>query len=148
MPELLILIQSDLKQAMKDRDTLKVSTLRMLTAAIKQIQVDQQITPDDTIIIGILTKMVKQRQDSAKAYHDGARPELAQKEEQEIAILQHYLPSAMSETDIIAAIADAISQTGAHAVADMSKVMAILTPKLKGRADMGKVSQLVRAKLI
>ena len=148
MSELLILIQSDLKQAMKDRNALKVSTLRMLTAAIKQIQVDQQITPDDTVIIGTLTKMVKQRQDSAKAYHDGQRPELAEKEEQEIAILQHYLPSAMSEADITATIADAISQTGAHAVADMGKVMAIVTPKLKGRADMGKVSQLVRAKLI
>ena len=148
MSELLILIQSDLKQAMKDRNALKVSTLRMLTAAIKQIQVDQQITPDDTIIISILTKMVKQRQDSAKAYHDGQRPELAEKEEQEIAILQHYLPSAMSEADITATIADAISQAGAKAVADMGKVMAIVTPKLKGRADMGKVSQLVRAKLI
>jgi uncharacterized protein YqeY len=148
MSELLILIQSDLKQAMKDRNALKVSTLRMLTAAIKQVQIDQQTTPDDAIIIGILTKMVKQRQDSAKAYHDGQRPELAEKEEQEIAILQHYLPSPMGESDILATITDAISQTGAKAAADMSKVMAIVTPKLKGRADMGKVSQLVRAKLI
>ena len=147
MSELLNLIQSDLKQAMKDRDTLKVSTLRMLTAAIKQVQIDQQISPDDIIIMGILTKMVKQRQDSAKAYHDGQRPELAQKEEQEIAILQHYLPSPMNESDILTAITQAISQIGALTIADMSKVMGVLTPKLKGRADMGKVSQLVRAKL-
>ena len=147
MSELLNLIQSDLKQAMKDRDTLKVSTLRMLTAAIKQVQIDQQISPDDIIIMGILAKMVKQRQDSAKAYHDGRRPELAQKEEQEIAILQHYLPSPMNESDILTAITQAINQIGALTIADMSKVMGVLTPKLKGRADMGKVSQLVRAKL-
>lgn len=147
MSDLLNTIQDNLKQAMKDRDTLKVSTLRMLTAAIKQFQIDQQQEADDTAIISIITKMIKQRQDSAKAYRDGNRPELAEKEESEIQILAPYLPEQLSDAEVEDAILDAIATTGANAMADMGKVMGVLTPKLKGRADMGKVSQVVRGKL-
>jgi len=147
MSDLLNSIQNDLKQAMKDRDSLKVQTLRMLTAAVKQFQIDQQKDADDATVIGILTKMIKQRQDSAKAFIEGNRPELAEKEDKEIEILKPYLPEQMSDAEIDAAIAAAISQTGAAAMADMGKVMGVLTPKLKGRADMGKVSGIVRGKL-
>lgn len=144
MSDLFNHIQSDLKTAMKARESLKVSTIRMLTAAIKQFQIDQQKDVDDAAIIGIITKMVKQRQESAKAYTEGNRPELAEKEQAEIDILQPYLPEQMSDEDVAAAVNKAIADTGASAMADMGKVMGILTPQLKGRADMGKVSQLVR----
>ena len=147
MSALLTTIQDDLKQAMRDRDSLKVSTLRMVTAAVKQFQIDQQITATDADIIGILTKMTKQRQESAKAFIDGNRPELAEKEKAEIALLKPYLPEALSETEITEAIKNAIAESGAAAMSDMGKVMGILTPKLKGRADMGKVSQQVRSLL-
>jgi uncharacterized protein YqeY len=147
MSDLLNSIQSHLKEAMKARDTLKVSTLRMLTAAVKQFQIDQQQDADDTVVIGILTKMIKQRQDSAKAFTEGNRPELAEKEESEMKILQPYLPEQMNDDDVAAAITEAITQTGASAMGDMGKVMGVLTPKLKGRADMGKVSKIVREKL-
>ena len=140
-------IQTDVKQAMRDRDSLKLSTLRMLTAAIKQFQIDQQKDATDADVIGIITKMIKQRQDSAKAFIDGGRPELAEKEDKEAEILKPYLPEQMSDADVEAAIKEAISATGASAMGDMGKVMGMLTPKLKGRADMGKVSQIVRAQL-
>ena len=140
-------IQTDVKQAMRDRDSLKLSTLRMLTAAIKQFQIDQQKDAADTDVIGIITKMIKQRQDSAKAFIDGNRPELAEKENQEADILKPYLPEQMSDDEVEATIKEAISATGASAIGDMGKVMGMLTPKLKGRADMGKVSQIVRAQL-
>lgn len=147
MSDLLNSIQADLKQAMKDRDSLKVSTLRMLTAAVKQFQIDQQKDADDAAVIGIITKMIKQRQDSAKAFIEGNRPELAEKEESEAKILQPYLPEQMSDDEVVAAIEEAIAQTGAAAMGDMGKVMGVLTPKLKGRADMGMVSKVVREKL-
>jgi uncharacterized protein YqeY len=147
MSDLFNAIQADLKQAMKDRDSLKVSTLRMLTAAVKQFQIDQQKDADDATIIGIITKMIKQRQDSAKAFTEGNRPELAEKEEKEAEILQPYLPEQMNDAEVEAAITEAIAQTDAAAMGDMGKVMGVLTPKLKGRADMGMVSGIVRNKL-
>jgi hypothetical protein len=148
MSTLLTTIQDDLKQAMRDRNTLKVSTLRMITAAVKQFQIDQQTTAVDSDVIGILTKMTKQRQESAKAFIDGKRPELAEKEEAEIALLKPYLPEALSDEEITQAIETAMTESGAAAMSDMGKVMGILTPQLKGRADMGKVSQQVRALLM
>lgn len=147
MSELFQTIQNDLKQAMRDKNALKLSTLRMLISEIKKLQIDKKITASDTDVISIASKMIKQRQDSAQAFQQAQRDEMAQKELDEISFLKHYLPEQMSQSDIEAAIKTAISESGASQMSDMGSVMAILTPKLKGRADMKQVSQFVRAQL-
>ncbi len=137
-------IQEDIKNAMRAKESDKLTTLRMLTAAIKQIEVDEQIEADETAIIAILTKMIKQRKDAAKIYHDANRSDMAQKEEAEIAILMVYMPQMMDETEVSNVIAAAIAQTDAKGMAQMGKVMGILKSQLSGKADMAMVSKLLK----
>lgn len=135
------------KDAMRAKDKLRLSTIRMVMAAIKQREIDERIELGDEDVLAILTKMVKQRKDSKAQYDDAGRPELAEKEAAEITIIEAFLPQPLSEEEVTSFIANAISATGAAGMQDMGKVMAELKPQITGRADMGKVSGLVRAQL-
>ena len=140
-------ISQDMKDAMRAKETEKLSTIRMLMAAIKQVEVDERVEVDDTRIIDIVTKMIKQRHDSVKIYRDNNHNEAADKEQAEIDLLHNYLPAQLSETEVKAEIAAAVAATGASSMAQMGQVMAILKPKLNGVADMGQVSAWVKATL-
>ena len=140
-------ITDDVKTAMRSKDKERLGTLRLLTAAIKQIEVDQRIELDDDQIIAIIEKMLKQRKDSIEQFEKAGRNELAEIEIKETAILNEFMPEQMSDADIDALIDEAISSTGAEAMKDMGKVMGILKPKLAGKADMGAVSGKIKAKL-
>lgn len=135
------------KEAMRAKDKLRLTTIRMVMAAIKQREVDERIELGEEDIIAILTKMVKQRKDSKTQYEDAGRPELAETEAAEIEVIEAFLPQPLSEEEVTSLIANAISATGAAGMQDMGKVMAELKPKITGRADMGKVSGLVRTQL-
>jgi uncharacterized protein YqeY len=140
-------ITEDMKTAMRAKDAPRLSAIRLLLAALKQREVDERIELTDTDVLAIIEKMIKQRRDSIEQFEKGARKDLADKEQFEIAVLQGYMPAAMSAAEVDAAVTDAISSSGAKLMADMGKVMALLKPKLAGRADMGKVSALVKTKL-
>lgn len=140
-------ITEDMKQAMRAKEAARLSAIRMLMAAIKQREVDERITLDDTQILSVLEKMTKQRRESIVQFEKGGRADLVQAEQNELAVLQAYMPAQMSEAELAAAVDAALAQTGAKAPADMGKVMAVLKPKLAGKADMGKVSKLVKDKL-
>ncbi len=137
----------DIKQAMKAGEKARLKTLRMASAALKQKEVDERISLDDAAVLAVIEKMVKQRRDSIEQYVQGGRPELAEIEEAEIAILQTYLPEALSEDELVALIDEAISQSDATGMAAMGGIMAALKPKIQGRADMREVSNQVRARL-
>lgn len=137
-------IQDDMKSAMKGGDKPRLGVIRLLMAAIKQREVDERIELDDTQILAVLDKMVKQRRDSISQYEQAARPELAEQEAFEITILQEYLPEALSEQEIEAMVREAIQASGAESLRDMGKVMGQLKPKMQGRADMGAVSALIK----
>jgi uncharacterized protein YqeY len=134
------LIQDDVKAAMKAKDAPRLSTLRLLTAAIKQREVDERIELDDAQVVAVIEKMIKQRRDSVAQYQAGGRQDLADQETFEIGVLSGYLPQQLSEAEIAAAVAAAIGEAGAAGPADMGKVMGLLRGRLAGRADMGKVS--------
>jgi len=140
-------ITDQVKQAMKagEKDRLKV--LRMLTAAIKQKEIDERIELDDAQVLAILDKQVKQRRESIEQYRAGNRSDLAEAEQAEIDVLAEFLPEPLSEDELAALIDRAIADTGAAAMADMGKVMGRLKPEVQGRADMKQVSAAVRAKL-
>ena len=140
-------IREDMKAAMRAHDAAGLSTIRLLLAAIKQREVDEQIEADDALILSVIAKMVKQRQDSVQQYLAGDRQDLADKESVEIKVLEAYLPKGLSDEEIAAVIDAAVAEVGATGMAAMGKVMAIVKPKVTGRADMGKVSALVKAKL-
>ncbi len=140
-------IQDDVKAAMKAKDKDRLVTLRLITAAIKQREVDERIEMDDTQVLAVLEKMIKQRRDSISQYESAGRQELADQEKREIAIIEVYMPEGLSDDEIAGMVEAAISETGAAAIKDMGKVMGILKPKMQGRADMGKVSGLVKQKL-
>ena len=140
-------INDDLKAAMRAGDTRRRDALRLLTAALKQKEVDDRATLADPDVVAIIDKMIKQRRDSIVQFERGARPDLVANEEFEIAVLAHYMPQALSDAEIESAIEAALTQTGAKAPADMGKVMGALKPQLAGRADMSKVSARVKAKL-
>lgn len=140
-------INEDMKSAMRAKDTLKLSTVRLLLAAIKQQEVDTREDVSDEDVLGIVTKMVKQRKDSAKIYQDANRQDLADKELAEITVLETYLPEALSNDAIAALISAAIAESQAEGMKDMGKVMAIIKPKVVGQADMGEVSRLIKAAL-
>ena len=140
-------VNEDVKLAMKARETERLGTLRLLTAAMKQREVDERITLDDAGVVAVIEKMLKQRKDSVAQYEKAGRQDLADAEKREMAILQAYLPQQLAEAEVAAIIAEAVAATGAAAPSDMGKVMAIVKPKLAGRADMGRVSALVKAKL-
>ncbi|MBR2251580.1 MAG: GatB/YqeY domain-containing protein [Neisseriaceae bacterium] len=140
-------ITEDMKCAMKARQTEKLSTIRMLLAAMKQVEVDERVVLDDNRIIAIITKMVKQRQDSVRIYREAGRNDMADKEAAEITVLQAYLPQQLSDDEIATAVAKAITQTGASGMSDMGKVMGVLKGELAGRADMAIVSRVLKEKL-
>lgn len=140
-------ITNDMKAAMRAKDADKLLAIRMLTAALKQKEVDERIELTDTHVIAIVEKLIKQRKDSVAAYESAQRQDLADKEKAEIAVLSVYLPAQMPETEIQAVITAAIAQTGAAGPQDMGKLMAVLKPQLAGKADMGKISALVKAAL-
>jgi len=147
MSELKNRITEDVKSAMRSKDKERLGTLRLITAAIKQREVDERIELDDAAVLAVLDKMVKQRKDSIDQYTQAGRTELADKEQAEIVIIQEYLPAQLSDAEIDQLITDAIKATGASAMQDMGKVMGQLKPKLQGRADMGAVSGKIKAKL-
>ena len=140
-------VNEDVKAAMKAREADRLGTLRLLTAAMKQREVDERITLDDAGVIAVIEKMLKQRRDSVAQYELAGRQDLADAEKREMAVLQAYLPLQLAEAEIAAIVAEAMAASGAQAPADMGKVMAIVKPKVAGRADMGKVSALVKARL-
>lgn len=140
-------INDDLKTAMRSGETVRRDTIRLLTAALKQREVDERKTLTDADVLAVIEKMIKQRRDSISQFEQGGRQDLADKEKQELTLLQTYMPQAMGEDELAAAIAAAVSETGAAGPADMGKVMAVLKPKLAGRADMGKVSAAVKTRL-
>ena len=136
------------KDAMRAKDKLSLGTIRMALAAVKQREVDERIELNDTDVLQILTKMVKQRQEAAAQFIAGDRQDLADKEEAEIAVIKRFLPQALSDDEVQAIVEDALAQSGASDIKDMGKVMALVKPKVQGRADMSEVSKLIRAKLV
>ena len=140
-------VNEDVKAAMKAREAERLGTLRLLTAAMKQREVDERITLDDAGVIAVIEKMLKQRRDSVAQYELAGRQDLADAEKREMAVLQAYLPLQLAEAELAAIVAEAVAASGAQAPADMGKVMAIVKPKVAGRADMGKISALVKARL-
>ena len=140
-------ITDDMKTAMRAKDAARLGTIRLLLAAMKQKEVDERVELADAEIVVIIDKMIKQRRDSIAQFEKGARQDLADQEKFELGILQSYMPQALSDAEIDAEIAAAMQATGAKVMAEMGKVMAVLKPKLAGRADMAKVSTQIKAKL-
>ncbi|MGE5652501.1 GatB/YqeY domain-containing protein [Noviherbaspirillum sp. UKPF54] len=140
-------INEDMKAAMRAKDMAKLGTIRLLTAAMKQKEVDERIELTDAHVLAIIEKMIKQRKDSISQFEAGGRQDLADNEKAEMAVLSVYMPAAMSEAEIQSEVAAAVAAAGAAGPQDMGKVMAVLKPKLAGRADMTAVSGLVKAAL-
>ncbi|MEX0619491.1 MAG: GatB/YqeY domain-containing protein [Pseudohongiellaceae bacterium] len=136
------------KDAMRARDKERLGTLRLALSEIKRIEVDERVDLDDARIITILDKMVKQRRESIRQFEAGGRPELAAKEEQEISVLQEFLPQALSESELDAIVKAAVTETGAESIRDMGKVMAVVKPQVAGRADMAVVSSRIKEMLV
>jgi uncharacterized protein len=136
-----------MKAAMRAKEAARLSTIRLLLAAIKQREVDERIELDDAAVLSVIEKMIKQRRESIAQYEKAARNDLADVEKAEIQILSAYMPAQMSEADVEKLVQSTIAETGASGVKDMGKVMAALKPKLAGKADMGKVSALLRSRL-
>ena len=140
-------LSEDMKTAMRAKDSEKLATIRLINAAIKQREVDERIELGDDQVLAVIEKMIKQRKDSITQFEAGGRQDLADKEKSEIAVLAAYMPAQMSEAEVQAEVAAAVTQAGASGPQDMGKVMAVLKPKLAGRADMTAVSALVKAAL-
>ena len=140
-------ITEDMKTAMRAKDADRLGTIRMLLAAIKQKEVDEQITVDDAMVVGLVDKLIKQRKDSIAAYEKADRQDLADKEAGEITVLQGYLPQRMSAEEIALAVKQIVADVGASGPGDMGKVMGAVKQQLAGKADMGQVSAAVKAAL-
>jgi uncharacterized protein YqeY len=140
-------ISDDTKAAMKAKDKPRLGVLRLISAAIKQREVDERIELNDSAVLAVLEKMVKQRRDSIEQYQKAGRDDLIAQEQFELDLIQTYLPEQLSEAEIDALIDEAVQATGATSMKDMGKVMGTLKPKLAGRADMGTVSQKIKARL-
>ncbi len=140
-------ITEDMKAAMRASDKERLSTIRMIQAAIKQREVDERIMLDDAQVLAVLEKMIKQRRESVVQFEQGSRTDLADKEKAEIALLQTYMPTQLSEAEVDALIKEAIAATGATSMKDMGKVMGAVKAKAAGRADMGAVSARIKAAL-
>lgn len=138
---------ADMKSTMKSGDKARLKVIRMILAAIKQVEVDERIELDDARVIAVLDKMAKQRRESIGQFEQAGRDDLAEIEKSELEVIQHYLPEALSEDEINALIDAAIAETGASDMKQMGQVMGKLKPQLQGRADMGQVSQLIKARL-
>jgi uncharacterized protein YqeY len=140
-------ITDDMKAAMRSGEKERLGVIRMITAAIKQREVDERISLDDAQVLSVLEKMIKQRKESLVQFQAGNRPDLVDKESSEIVLLQGYMPSQLSDSELDALIADAITTTGAASIKDMGKVMGIIKGKAQGRADMAAVGAKIKAKL-
>ena len=140
-------ITEDMKAAMRAKDSERLGTIRMITAAIKQREVDERIQLDDTQVLAVLEKMIKQRKESIAQFQSGGREDLVARENQEIELLQAYMPAQLSEAELDALIADAIAKSGATSIKEMGKAMALLKQSAQGRADMGVASAKLKAKL-
>jgi uncharacterized protein YqeY len=136
-----------MKAAMRSGEKERLGVIRMITSAIKQREVDERIALDDAQVLSVLEKMIKQRKESLEQFKAGNRQDLVDKESSEITLLQTYMPSQLSGTEIDALIAEAVAATGASSIKDMGKVMAIIKGKAQGRADMGAVGAKIKAKL-
>ncbi len=140
-------ITEDMKSAMRAGEKERLGAIRLILAAIKQVEIDTRQAPDDTAILAILDKMVKQRRESIAQYEKAGRDELAAKEQAEIDIIQTYLPEPLSDEEIDTLIEATLADTGASSLRDMGKVMGALKPRLQGRADMGAVSARIKQRL-
>ena len=140
-------ITEDMKTAMRSGEKDRLAVIRLLQAAIKQREVDERITLDDAQVTSVLEKMIKQRKESVVAFEKGGRADLVAKENAEIAVLQPYLPAQLSDAELDALIAEAITSTGAASIKDMGKVMGVVKAKAAGKADMGAVGARIKAKL-
>ena len=140
-------INDDMKAAMRAREAERLGTIRLLLAAIKQREVDERVTLDDTAITAVIDKRIKQRKDSISQFEAAGRTDLVDKEAAELTVLTAYMPQQLSDAEVAAEVQAAIAQTGAAGPQDMGKVMGVLKPKLAGRADMTAVSGLVKAAL-
>jgi len=140
-------ITDDMKAAMRAKEAARLGTIRLLLAAIKQKEVDERIELDDVAVSSIVEKLIKQRKDSISQFQAAGRDDLVAAEQAELVVLQAYLPEQLSATEVEAAVAAAIAESGASSARDMGKVMGLLKPRLAGRADMGQVSALIKARL-
>jgi uncharacterized protein YqeY len=140
-------ITEDMKTAMRAKDTARLGTIRLLLAAIKQREVDERIELDDAAVSSIVEKLIKQRKDSISQFQTAGRDDLVAAEQAELVVLQAYLPEQLSTAEVEAAVAAAITESGAASAKDMGKVMGLLKSRLAGRADMGQVSALIKARL-
>ncbi|MDO9387902.1 MAG: GatB/YqeY domain-containing protein [Thiobacillus sp.] len=140
-------VTDDMKTAMRARETVRLGTIRLLLAAIKQKEIDERIELDDAAVSSIVEKLIKQRKDSISQFQAAGRDDLVAAEQAELAVLQAYLPEQLSATEVEAAVTAAIVESGASSAKDMGKVMGLLKPRLAGRADMGQVSALIKARL-
>ena len=141
-------IKEDMKTAMRARDSQRLGVIRLILAAVKQREVDERITLDDTQVVGVLGKMIKQRRESISQFEQARRQDLVDKESYEMSVIEAYLPPALDAAEIDAMVAEAIASSGAASPKDMGKVMAALKDRIQGRADMGVVSAKVKARLV
>ncbi|MDZ4075577.1 MAG: GatB/YqeY domain-containing protein [Hylemonella sp.] len=140
-------ITEDMKAAMRAKDSERLGTIRLLLAAMKQKEVDERVTLDDTNVVSIIDKLIKQRKDSVAAYVQAARQDLADKESAEIKVLEAYLPQRLSADEVLAAVKAIVAELGAKGPGDMGKVMGVVKTRLAGKAEMGQVSAAVKAAL-
>lgn len=140
-------LQEDMKAAMRAKDSQRLGIIRLINAAIKQREVDERIALDDEQVIVVLSKMIKQRNDSIDQYGKAGRQDLVEKEAYEIRVIEEYLPPALSDEELAGLIEQAVAQTGAQSVKDMGKVMGVLKPQIQGRADMAAVGARIKARL-
>ena len=140
-------VDADMKAALRAKEKERLGAVRLILAAIKQREVDERITLDDTQVLAVLDKMAKQRRDSIAQFQAAGRQDLVDKEQFELDVIQTYMPQPLSEAEVAALIEAAIAETGASGMADMGKVMGLLKPKVQGRADMGAASKAVKARL-
>jgi len=136
-----------MKDAMRVKDKQRLGTVRLALAEINRVEVDERIEPDDARVLAILDKMIKQRRESIRQFEDASRNDLVVIEQAEIEVLQTFMPAALSDAEIDAIISQALIDTGAAGIQDMGKVMAAMKPQMAGRADMGAVSQIIKARL-
>jgi len=140
-------ISEDMKSAMRAKDSARLGTIRLLQAAIKQREVDERIELTDTDVISVIEKMLKQRRDSIAAYESASREDLADIEKAEVVVLQNYLPQQLSDDEVADVLEKVVADTGAESMKDMGKVMAAIKPLVAGKADMAKISGLIKARL-
>lgn len=143
---LVLQLKDAVKESMRAKTKERTQALRLIQAELKRVEVDERIELDDARVIAIMDKMVKQRRDSIKQYEDAGRHELAEVEQFEISVIQDFLPEALSEEELSAIVEKAVADSGASSMQDMGKVMGLVKPQVQGRADMGDVSKLIKAK--